>query len=60
MKKDKVTIGQCYSYKDHTWMVIEKVAKDTWFLEDRLCKTFGYADTKDLLTLRRQFQNWVS
>ena len=60
MKKNKIEVGQCYEYQDYIYMVQSDTAtKDVWVVEDATTKEHFLATTKDLLSFRRPFQNWV-
>lgn len=58
MKRDRVSIGQCYEKDDHVYTVIQLWINDTWMLEDTLSKVrISYLE-KDILKLRRPFENF--
>lgn len=55
--KNKVEIGQCYEFKNHVFMVTDKV-KGGWIVQDTLTK-ISLATTSDvLLKFKRPFQNF--
>lgn len=60
MKKNKISVGQCYSYYDHIYMVIEgpyTFETKFWQVEDTLSKEIFDIPEKELLTWKRPFNN---
>jgi hypothetical protein len=60
MKKNKIQIGQCYSYHDIVYMVMGRYCSDdsVWIIQDTLNKGTHTISEKELLTWHRPFQNW--
>jgi hypothetical protein len=61
MKKKKldIEVGQCYSYHDRVFMVVEKVLDGLqWGVQDTLTKEIVYIPNCELLTWSRPFPNW--
>lgn len=61
MRKNKIEVGQCYSYHDIVYMVIELLPKDGVVLQDTLTKEIMNTVSRSfILELHRPFQNWVN
>lgn len=58
-KQSKIEVGQCYSYNDHVYMVIEVLPKDGIVFQNTLTKDITKTvSRKFVLGLRRPFQNF--
>jgi hypothetical protein len=62
MKKNKIEVGQCYSYHDIVYMVIDgpyTFETKFWQVQNTLSKEIYDIPEQDLLTWHRPFANWV-
>jgi hypothetical protein len=59
--KNKIEVGQCYSYHDVVYMVVDgpyTFETKFWQVQDTLAKTIHDIPEQELLTWRRPFQNF--
>lgn len=55
----KIEVGQCYSYHDHVYMVIEVLKRGEYFaMQETLLKTIHCFPKSFVRELRRPFQNF--